>query len=99
QRLLEAECNDDPQAEQTFDIEYRREVFRCAADRVRRDVREHTWQAFWLTTMDDLPAAEVGVRLGISTGAVYIARSRVMARLRMEARSIEETRESSSPRA
>lgn len=65
-----------------FDAESRREIFRRAADTIRGHFAPHTWQAFWLTTIDDLPAAEVGRRLGISVGAVYIAKSRVPTRLR-----------------
>ena len=60
-------------------------VARLSAGRpsqVQREVKENTWQAFWLSTIDDLPAAEVARQLKISVGSVYIARSRVMARLR-----------------
>ena len=94
QRMLEAECDADAAVTQTFEIEYRREVFRWAAERVQPAVKENTWQAFWLSTIDDLPAGEVARRLGMSIGSVYIARSRVMARLREEVRRIEETRSS-----
>lgn len=41
-----------------------------------------TWQAFLRTTIDECSAAEVAQELGISTNAVYLAKSRVLARLR-----------------
>ncbi len=93
QRLLEAECDSDSAVSQMFEVEYRREMFCCAAEQVRGDVKENTWQAFWLSTVEDLPALEVARRLAMSIGSVYIARSRVMARLREEVRRMKEAQE------
>jgi RNA polymerase sigma factor (sigma-70 family) len=84
QQLLEVECDAESAVSQMFEVEYRREAFREAARQVQQDVKESTWQAFWLSTIDDLPAADVARQLGMSVGSVYIARSRVMARLRRE---------------
>jgi RNA polymerase sigma-70 factor (ECF subfamily) len=55
-----------------------------AAERVRGRVREHTWQAFWLTQIEGRPAAEVGAQLGMTIAAVYMATSRVGGMLRAE---------------
>ena len=65
-----------------FDIEYRREVFHWASDHVREVVSETTWLAFWLTAVENNPIDKIADRLGVSVGSVYIARSRVMKRLR-----------------
>jgi RNA polymerase sigma-70 factor (ECF subfamily) len=98
QRLLEAQCDGGDDLARTFNIEYRREVFSAAAERVQRSVNARTWKAFWLTTLDDIPAGEAARQLGMSIGGVYIARSRVMARLREEVRRCEEAQESASTR-
>src|SRR5262245_33840339 len=67
-----------------WDQEYGRRVFAWAADRVRGEFSDQTWQAFWQTAVDNVAAKDVGVRLGMSPGAVYVAKSRVLARLREE---------------
>ena len=89
-RMLEefAEADDDISSE--FDIEYRREVFRWASSHVRESVAETTWQAFWLTSVEERPVDEVAAQLGQSIGSVYIARSRVMKRLRALVRQFED---------
>jgi RNA polymerase sigma-70 factor (ECF subfamily) len=43
-----------------------------------------TWKACWAVVVEDRPAAQVATELGISPNAVYIARSRVLRRLRRE---------------
>lgn len=65
-----------------IDIEYRRQVFRWAAVRVRESVTEATWQAFWTTHVEGLSVEQAAVELGTTTAKIYVARSRVMARLR-----------------
>ncbi|QVL32906.1 sigma-70 family RNA polymerase sigma factor [Telmatocola sphagniphila] len=71
------------------DTEFRRRLFHHAADRVRKEFRPATWQAFWQTCVEQIPIAEVCQRLGITPGAVYIARSRVITRLRAEVDRID----------
>jgi RNA polymerase sigma factor (sigma-70 family) len=80
--LLAAVPASDPEASQAFDAEYRRRLFRWAAEQVREEFKPNTWRAFWQTAVDERPATAVAAALGITTGAVYIARSRVIARLR-----------------
>lgn len=88
-KLLKEHC--DPSCEETaeFDLEYRRQVFRWVAERVRTQVKERTWEAFWLSSVEDQPIEQVAESLGITVGAVYVARSRVAGRLRSEASRFE----------
>jgi len=72
-----------------FDGEYRRRLFAWAAERVRGAFREATWQAFWRTAVEGQDVAAVARSLGLTPGAVYIARSRVVARLRQEIEQVE----------
>ena len=88
-RLLEQQCDPASESSEWVDLEYRREVFRRAAERIRMTVTENTWTAFWQTSVLDRPIHEVAVELGMTCGSIYIARSRVMARLRDEVRRFE----------
>ncbi len=87
--LLEAQPAAESESSALFDIEYRRRLFAWAADRVRGEVHESTWQAFWRTGVEGQDVPSVAKALGLSPGAVYVARSRVMARLRREIESVE----------
>ena len=72
-----------------FDIEYRRQVFARAAQRARDRFQETTWLAFWRTAVEGREVSLVAAELGLTPGALYVARSRVMARIRQEIEQIE----------
>lgn len=65
-----------------LDLAWQRELFHWAAKRVRESVADKTWQAFWLTCVDGLSAAEAAEKLKIPVGSIYFAKCRVMRRLR-----------------
>ena len=64
------------------ELEYQREVYRWASAKVRAQVTEATWLAFQRTHVEGVEISKVASDLGMSVGNVYIARSRVMNRLR-----------------
>lgn len=82
QRLLAEVAEPAPDESAVFDLEYRRSLFRWAAAQVQGEYRPATWQAFWRTCVDGRAVRDVAQELELSVGAVYVARSRVMARLR-----------------
>ena len=65
-----------------LDLEYERMVFHWATERVRELVAEHTWEAFWLTAIDELSVEDAAAKLNTRPGNIYFARSRVMARIK-----------------
>jgi RNA polymerase sigma-70 factor (ECF subfamily) len=73
----------DPQ-ETTVEIlaEARKELIRWATEQIRSEFSEATWNVFWQTAIEGVPIAEVAKSTGRSAGAVYVARYRVIARLK-----------------
>jgi RNA polymerase sigma factor (sigma-70 family) len=85
QQLPAAQTN-----EKEWQAEWEQRLFAWASEQVRRDVAPSTWQAFWRTAVDGQPAREVASALGLSLAAVYVARSRVLARLKEAMQSAAE---------
>ncbi len=80
--LLKSLPEPDHRTVTEFDEEYRNELFERAAERVRGEFRESTWQAFWRTCVLHESVADVAESLGMTTGNIYVARSRIIARMR-----------------
>jgi RNA polymerase sigma factor (sigma-70 family) len=76
--------------EDQWDEEYRQQLFALAAARVRGEFEPATWQAFWHVAVEGRSARQAASSLGLSVGAVYIAKSRVLARLREAVQSLME---------
>jgi RNA polymerase sigma-70 factor (ECF subfamily) len=82
QELLQTQPADNPSATAVFDSEYRKRLFQWAAQQIRGEFSPSTWQAFWQTAVDGRPPGEVAGALGLSLGALYVARSRVLSRIK-----------------
>jgi RNA polymerase sigma-70 factor (ECF subfamily) len=59
-------------------------VYRRALDLLATDFEMNTRKAFWQVVIDGQRPADVAANLGVSTNAVYVAKARVLARLRQE---------------
>jgi RNA polymerase sigma-70 factor (ECF subfamily) len=71
----------DPEAEEDEHTE-RRLLCRRALGLIRSEFEPRTWQAFWRVVIEDRCPADAAAELGMTPNAVYIARSRILARLR-----------------
>jgi RNA polymerase sigma factor (sigma-70 family) len=89
QELLERIPAPDGAETALFEVEYRRRIFLWAADQIHGEFRQSTWRAFWLTAVEGQDVRTAAQASGITVGAVYIARSRVMARLRSLIEQVE----------
>jgi RNA polymerase sigma-70 factor (ECF subfamily) len=89
---IRLESHPDPRESPSadFDVECRRQLLAWAAEEVQGEFHQSTWQAFWRTCVDGQPATDVAAQLGTTTGNVYVARSRVIARLREKVREVED---------
>ena len=81
QRLQQLPARDEDRSA-WWDEEYERRVFAWAAEQVRERFSESTWQAFWRVVVEDRSPAVVAEETGLSVNAVYLAKSRVLRRLR-----------------
>lgn len=80
-RLLEQRSVDEPTVT-LFEAEHRRILFRRAAQNLQSRFRHSTWQCFWLTAVEGKSIQAVAKELGLSEGAVRVARCRVLAKLK-----------------
>ena len=92
-RLLEShhEASDGSDA---WEMEYQRRLAALAMERVKSEFQESTWRAFWLTAVDGLSAADAAKEVQLSPGAIYVAKSRVLARLKEEVETMRRQEES-----
>jgi RNA polymerase sigma-70 factor (ECF subfamily) len=72
-----------------WDLEFERRLFHLAAERVREHFQETTWMAFYQKAVEGRRGAAVAAELGMTVAAVYLAKSRVMARLSQYVQQID----------
>jgi RNA polymerase sigma-70 factor (ECF subfamily) len=81
---------EDPDSElnRLWDEEHDRYVLRCLLDLMELEFEPTTVCAFRRVALEGVSSADVARELGISVGAVYAAKSRVLGRLRQEAEGL-----------
>jgi RNA polymerase sigma-70 factor, ECF subfamily len=71
-------------SEAFWEAEYSLHLVNRAMALMQADFHPATWKAFWEQVVVGRPAKEVAAELGMSPGAVYAAKFRVLDRLRQE---------------
>jgi RNA polymerase sigma-70 factor (ECF subfamily) len=66
------------------EVEYQQYVTRRALELMQAEFQPTTWKAFWENVVNERPAADVAAELGLTENAVYLAKGRVLRRLRQE---------------
>ena len=74
-----------------WDREHDRHVLRQLLVKVRPHFSPETWRAFQRVALEGAPADAVAKELGMSLNAVFIAKSRVLNRLRRESEGLVES--------
>jgi RNA polymerase sigma-70 factor (ECF subfamily) len=83
---------EDPhsQLSQLWNREHDQYLSRRLLEMIKPDFEATTWRAFERVTIDGAKPAETAKELGISVNAVFIAKSRVMRRLRQEMQELSD---------
>ena len=85
---LQQIADPDSALNRQWDEEHDRYVLQCLLDLVEEEFEPVTLQAFRRLALDGVSGAEAAQELGLSVGAVYMAKSRVLARIRQEAEGL-----------
>ena len=80
----------ESKADSYWELDFRRELARRALELMRTDFEPATWQACWELVANGKSAAEVARSLDMTENAVYIAKCRVIRRLRQELQGLLE---------
>jgi RNA polymerase sigma-70 factor (ECF subfamily) len=83
-RLSQAPAESDASVDSVQDGALERGLFHRALEMIRGEFEDRTWRAFWRTAVDGESAHDAAAELGMSAGAVRVAKSRVLQRLREE---------------
>jgi RNA polymerase sigma factor (sigma-70 family) len=87
--LLQQSPDPSPDSDEEWDREYELWLFHKVAKWIKEEFQSKTWDAFWKTTVEGQEVTSVASELSMTPGAIYIARSRVLARIRTEIEKIE----------
>jgi RNA polymerase sigma-70 factor (ECF subfamily) len=73
-----------PAADADWTAEFNAQILRTALARIRAHFESLTWRAFELAWLDNRSAVEVARELNLPVDAIYVAKSRVLKRLKEE---------------
>lgn len=73
---LPAPLNDE------IERQYEHELIVWAAEQVKCEFIDTSWQAFWMTMIEGRAVADVAQTLAVSPGSIYMSRGRILKRIR-----------------
>ena len=85
---LQQLADPDSDLNRQWDEEHDRYVLNCLLDLVEEEFEATTLRAFRRLALDGASGAETAQELGLSVAAVYVAKSRVLQRIRQEAEGL-----------
>ena len=74
-----------------WEEEYRRHLVAWASDQIRPEFNEKTWAAFCRTTVNGEKPSDVATDLQMKIGSVYMAKNRVLKKLRETIATVDDT--------
>lgn len=74
--------------DERWEKEFQKQIMLQAIEVIKPATEPNTWAAFEMTAMQNVSADDAGQTLGMSRGAVYVARSRVTSKLRDEVKRL-----------
>jgi RNA polymerase sigma factor (sigma-70 family) len=83
--MLDQLADDQSTLAKRWDDEHDQHLVAVLLETIRDEFQPTTWDAFWRTAILQQPVTDAASALAISPNAVFIARSRILQRLRQEA--------------
>jgi len=90
QQRLEQHADAKGELATDWEADYQRAMAAQAMECVKGEFQAATWEAFIQTAVEGRTPSQVSARVGLSVGAIYVAKSRVIARLRQEIERMQE---------
>ena len=90
EQFLDQLAEDGVKGETLFQLEFRRQQFAIAIETVRPSVKPLYWEAFRLSYIENLGIKETAERLETDVKTVYVARHRVLNRIRSEVNQLSQ---------
>ena len=83
-QIINELADDESELSRRWDEEHSRHLVHLLTQRVRKEFRSQTWQAFSMVALQRLKPEEVASQLGVTINAVQVAKSKVLRRIREE---------------
>ena len=83
-QMMHELADDQSQLSRLWDEEHSRHLLEILLERVRPEFRKQTWDAFSMIAIEKLPTETVSSRLSMTPNAIFVAKSKVLRRIREE---------------